>query len=183
MTYNPYGGLIVKTQNANVASILDFTKKTWSNFNTNEPFSYSFLDESFAQTYAKEQKMGVILSIFTILTIIVACLGLFGLITFSTEQRFKEIGIRKVLGANVTEIVSMLARDFIKLILIAFLIAFPIGYYFMQQWLQEFAYRIELSLWQFVLAALITLTISLVTISFKSIQAAMTNPIKSLKTE
>ncbi|WBL25761.1 ABC transporter permease [Zunongwangia sp. HGR-M22] len=183
LAYNPYGGLILKTKNANIASVLNFAEEKWSNFNENEDFSYSFLDEAFSQTYSKEQQMGTILSIFTLLTIFVACLGLFGLITFATEQRFKEIGIRKVLGANVGEIVVMLAKEFIKLIFIAFLIAFPIGYYFMHQWLQDFAYRIDLSVWQFLMAAIITLAIALITISFKSIKAALRNPVKSLRTE
>ena len=183
LAYNPYGGLIMKTNNANIANILDFAEKKWSDFNLDEPFSYTFLDDSFSQTYSKEQQMGAILSIFTLLTIFVACLGLFGLITFATEQRFKEIGIRKVLGANVTEIVGMLAKDFVKLIFVAFIIAFPLGYYFMQKWLQDFAYRIDLNLWQFILAAIITLAIALITISFKSIKAALQNPVKSLRTE
>ena len=120
---------------------------------------------------------------FTLLTIFVACLGLFGLITFATEQRFKEIGIRKVLGANVAEIVGMLAKDFVKLIFIAFFIAFPLGYYFMNKWLQDFAYRIDLNIGQFLMAASITLAIALITISFKSIKAALQNPVKSLRTE
>lgn len=183
LVYNPYGGLIVKTKNVAVASVLTTAEQQWDDFNTGEPFSYTFLDESFSHTYSKEQHMGTILSIFTLLTIFVACLGLFGLITFATEQRFKEIGIRKVLGANVSEIVGLLAKDFIKLILIAFLIAFPLGYFFMKRWLEDFAYRIELNVWQFVAAAVITLAIAMLTISYKSIKAALANPVKSLRTE
>ena len=183
LVYNPYGGLIVKTKNANVASVLNFAEEKWSDFLPGKPFKYTFLDESFAKVYSKEQQMGVILSMFTLLTIFVACLGLFGLITFATEQRFKEIGIRKVLGANVAEIVGMLAKDFVKLIFIAFFIAFPLGYYFMNKWLQDFAYRIDLNIGQFLMAASITLAIALITISFKSIKAALQNPVKSLRTE
>ena len=183
LAYNPYGGLIVKTKNADVAGVLDFAEEKWATFNPEQAFTYSFLEDSFEETYRKEEKMGVILSIFTMLTIFVACLGLFGLITFATEQRFKEIGIRKVLGASVTEIVGLLAKDFIKLVAIAFLIAFPIGYYLMQKWLQDFAYRVDLELGQFVLAACITLFIAMATISFKSIKAALQNPTQSLKTE
>ena len=183
LAYNPYGGLIIKTKNAEVSKILDFAEKKWSKFNSQQAFTYSFLDESFEETYRNEKRMGIILSAFTMLTIFVACLGLFGLITFATEQRFKEIGIRKVLGANIGEIVGMLAADFIKLIFVAFLIAFPLGYYAMQKWLQDFAYRIDLNIWQFILAAIITLAIALITISFKSIKAALQNPVKSLRTE
>ena len=183
LAYNPYGGLIIKTKNAEVSKILDFAEEKWSKFNPQQAFTYSFLDESFEETYRNEKRMGIILSAFTMLTIFVACLGLFGLITFATEQRFKEIGIRKVLGANIGEIVGMLAADFIKLIFVAFLIAFPLGYYAMQKWLQDFAYRIDLSIWQFLMAAIITLAIALITISFKSIKAALQNPVKSLRTE
>ncbi|WP_031425240.1 ABC transporter permease [Flavimarina sp. Hel_I_48] len=183
LTYNPYGGLILKTRNADIASILAFAKEKWGNFSTEDPFTYAFLDESFQQTYSKEQKMGIILSIFTLLTIFVACLGLFGLITFATEQRFKEIGIRKVLGANVAEIVGMLAKDFIKPVSIGLLIAFPVGFYLMNRWLQDFAYRISIGWGIFALTALLTITIAMLTISLKSMKAALQNPVKALKTD
>ena len=127
--------------------------------------------------------MNSILKAFAFLTIFVACLGLFGLITFTTEQRFKEIGIRKVLGSSILQIVGLLSKDFLKLILIAFLIATPLGYYVMNNWLQDFAYRIELKWWVFVVAGVCTLLIAVLTISFRSIQAALMNPVKSLKTE
>ena len=127
--------------------------------------------------------MGTILTLFAILTIIVACLGLFGLVTFTAEQRFKEIGIRKVLGSSATQIVALLSKDFIKLVGISFLIAFPLSYYLMNKWLQDFAFRVEIKWYLFLLAAIITLGIAFLTIGIKSFRAASMNPIKSLKTE
>ena len=127
--------------------------------------------------------MGTLLNIFALLTILVACLGLFGLVTFTAEQRFKEIGIRKVLGSSVSEIVAMLSKDFLMLVFISFFIAFPLGYYLMNKWLESFAYRIEMQFWLFVLAALITLLIAFGTIGWKSFKAATMNPIKALRDE
>ena len=127
--------------------------------------------------------MGTLLNIFALLTILVACLGLFGLVTFTAEQRFKEIGIRKVLGSSVSEIVAMLSKDFLKLVFISFFIAFPLGYYLMNKWLQGFAYRIEIQWWLFALAAMVTLIIAFGTIGWKSFRAATMNPVKALKDE
>ncbi len=117
------------------------------------PFSYTFLDERFNNSYQSEQKIGLILSVFAGVTIFVACLGLFGLATFTAEQRTKEIGIRKVLGASITNIVSLLSIDFIKLVFIAFIIATPVAWYMMNKWLQDFAYKTNISAWIFLLAA------------------------------
>ena len=155
----------------------------WNAFGTGEAFNYAFLDELYNETYLREANMNSILRIFAILTIFVACLGLFGLVTFTTEQRFKEIGIRKVLGSSVPQIVGLLSKDFLKLIVVSFLIAFPLGYYVMQNWLQDFEYRTELQWWVFVVAGLVTVLIAFLTISYRSIQAALMNPVKSLKTE
>lgn len=127
--------------------------------------------------------MNSILRIFAFLTIFVACLGLFGLVTFTTQQRFKEIGIRKVLGSSSPQIVGLFAKDFLKLVLFAILIAAPMGYYLMNKWLQGFAYRIDIEWWIFVLSALITMVIAFITISYRSIQAALMNPVESLRTE
>jgi putative ABC transport system permease protein len=127
--------------------------------------------------------MGVILKIFGLLTIFVACLGLFGLITFTAEQRVKEIGIRKILGADVFQIMSILSKDLIALIVISFIIAFPLGFYLMSKWLQDFAYKIEIQWWIFVLAGLTTLLIALLTMSFKTIKSAFVNPVESLRSE
>ncbi|MBC9794748.1 ABC transporter permease [Sinomicrobium weinanense] len=183
LRYNSYGGLILRTTVADMSGLIESIQKLWNRFDSGEPFTYAILDDSYKETYRAEQKMGDILRIFALLTIFVACLGLFGLVTFTTEQRLKEIGIRKVLGSSVAQIVTLLSKDFLKLILLSFVIAFPIGYYFMDRWLRDFSYRTDIRWWVFVLAALITVFIALVTISFKSVKAALENPVKSLKTE
>jgi putative ABC transport system permease protein len=183
MRYNPYYGLIIKVSSENSADLISTMKSKWTSYGTGEPFNYAYLDQLYNETYQKEANMNSILRIFAILTIFVACLGLFGLVTFTTEQRFKEIGIRKVLGSSVPQIVGLLSKDFLKLIVVSFLIAFPLGYYVMQNWLQDFEYRTELQWWVFVVAGLVTVLIAFLTISYRSIQAALMNPVKSLKTE
>ncbi len=180
---NPYGGIILRSKTADMSGIIETLDTRWNQYNPREALNYSVLDESFKHTYLKERKMGTILSIFAILTIIVACLGLFGLVTFTAEQRFKEIGIRKVLGSSATQIVALLSKDFLKLVAVSFLIAFPLSFYLMNRWLQDFAYRINIQWYLFVLAAVITLGIAFLTIGIKSFKAASANPIKSLKTE
>lgn len=181
--YRPFGGLIIKAKSADMASLINDTNALWNTFNTDETFGYTLLDESYRQTYVTELKMGTLLNVFALLTILVACLGLFGLVTFTAEQRFKEIGIRKVLGSSVLEIIGLLSQDFLKLVFISFFIAFPLGYYLMNKWLEGFAYRIELHWGLFGLAALITLMISFGTIGFKSYRAATMNPVQALKDE
>lgn len=181
--YRPFGGFIIKAKSQDMSGLIADTNSLWNSFNTDETFAYTLLDESYRQTYAIEQKMGTLLNIFALLTILVACLGLFGLVTFTAEQRFKEIGIRKVLGSSVSEIVAMLSKDFLMLVFISFFIAFPLGYYLMNKWLEGFAYRIEIEWWLFVLAALVTITIAFGTIGWKSFRAATMNPIKALRDE
>ncbi|MCP9765908.1 ABC transporter permease [Lacihabitans soyangensis] len=183
MRYNPYYGLIIKVNSESSADLINSMKSKWTSYGTGEPFSYAFLDELYNETYQKEANMNSILRIFAILTIFVACLGLFGLVTFTTEQRFKEIGIRKVLGSSVPQIVGLLSKDFLKLIVVSFLIAFPLGYYIMQNWLQDFEYRTELNWWIFLVAGIATVVLAFITISYRSIQAALMNPVKSLKSE
>jgi putative ABC transport system permease protein len=183
MKYNPYYGLIIKAESKDIASLLKSMETTWNSFGSGESFQYAFLDELYNETYQKEANSNTILSIFAILTIFVACLGLFGLVTFTTEQRFKEIGIRKVLGSTVPQIVGLLSKDFLKLITISFVIAFPLGYYFVKNWLQDFEYRTEISPWVFALSGITTIALAFLTISFRSIKAALMNPVKSLKTE
>ena len=183
MKYNPYYGLILRSKTADMAGLLSGMEKQWNSFGSGETLDYAFLDELYNETYLKEQNMNSILRIFAFLTIFVACLGLFGLVTFTTQQRFKEIGIRKVLGSSSPQIVGLFAKDFLKLVLFAILVAAPLGYYVMNKWLQGFAYRIEIEWWVFVLAALISLIIAFLTISYRSIQAALMNPVESLKTE
>ena len=176
-------GLIVKVKTKDVAPLLSSMQKQWDAFKVEEPLTYAFLDELFNETYLAEQKTGTILSLFAALTIFVACLGLFGLATFTAEQRTKEIGIRKVLGASVSGIVALLSKDFLILVLIAFVIAAPISWYMMDTWLQDFAYRISINWWVFALAAVLAIAITIITVSYQSIKAAVVNPVKSLKTE
>jgi putative ABC transport system permease protein len=183
MTLQPEGGLIFKIKTADVAGLLATMKKQWDSYNTDEPFTYSFMDDLFIKTYATEQKTGTILNLFSVLIILVACLGLFGLVTYTAEQRTKEIGIRKTLGASVSQVTQMLSKEFLKLVLIASLIAFPVAWWVMNKWLQSFAYRITISWWVFVVAGFIAMLIALITVSFQAIKAAIANPVKSLRTE
>jgi putative ABC transport system permease protein len=183
MLNNPYGGLIVRTKTRELAGLISSIEHNWKAYQVEEPFSYALLNELYQDTYVAEQKMGSILKIFGLLTIFVACLGLFGLITFSVDQRVKEVGIRKVLGANVVQIVSMLSRDMVVLMAISFVIAFPLGHYVMNQWLQDFAYRVELNWWVYVVAAVITLLIAFLTMSIKTIRSAVANPVDVLRSE
>ncbi|HRO47167.1 ABC transporter permease [Agriterribacter sp.] len=183
LTLHPEGGLIFKVNTGDIPGLLAAMKKNWDSYNTEEPFTYAFMDDLFNNTYATEQKTGTILNIFAILTIFVACLGLFGLATYTAEQRTKEIGIRKVLGASVTQLTQMLSKEFLKLVLISSLIAFPVAWWGMNKWLQNFAYRIDISWWVFAVAGLAAMAIALLTVSFQAIKAAVANPVKSLRTE
>ncbi len=147
------------------------------------PFHYRFLDESFNSMYLDEQRVGKIAFSFAILTILIACLGLFGLATYMAEQRTKEIGVRKVLGATIGNLVSMLSKDFLKLVLVAAFLAFPVAWYGMHKWLQDYAFRVDINWWVFAAAGVIALLIALLTVSFQAIKVAMANPVKSLRTE
>ena len=183
MVLEPESGFIIKIKTADVAGLLSSMKQTWNSFGTNEPFTYAFMDDLYNKTYIAEQKTGQILNIFALLTIFVACLGLFGLATYTAEQRTKEIGIRKVLGATVTQVTNMLSKEFLKLVAIACLIAFPLAWWAMNKLLQDFVYRIQISWWVFLVAGVAALAVALLTVSFQSIKAALMNPVKSLKTE
>ena len=183
MLNNLYGGLIIRSKGRDIAGIIENANAAWLTYGSKEPFEYFILDDAYNNIYISEKKIGNTLSIFALLTIFVACLGLFGLVTYTAEQRIKEIGIRKVLGSSVAQIVALLSIDFLKLVVISFLIAFPLAYYLMNTWLQDFAYRITLSPWVFVLAGATTLIIAFFTVSFKSIQAATVNPVNSLHAE
>jgi putative ABC transport system permease protein len=147
------------------------------------PFSYNFLDESFDRMYRDEQRIGKVAFSFSFLAILIACLGLFGLATYMAEQRTKEIGIRKVLGASVSGIVQMLSKDFVKLVLIACVFAIPLAWWAMSEWLQNFAYRVSIGWWVFAAAAVIALIIAVLTVSSQAVKAALSNPVKSLRTE
>ena len=158
-------------------------EKTWSSIASNSPFTYSFLDEDFANLYKEEQNLQSVLTLFTILSLFVACLGLFGLAAFTIKQRFKEVAIRKVLGASVPGITKLLSKQFIQLVLISAAIAFPLSWWGMHKWLEAFAYRVNIG-WQiFMVAGFITLLIALLTVSLQAIKAAVANPAKSLRSE
>lgn len=183
MVYNPYNSLILKVEGGDLRGLLADMEKTWAEFNSGEAFHYAFLDELYNETYRQEAKMGSFLTVLALMTIFVACLGLFGLVTFTAEQRVKEIGIRKVLGSTVSQIVGMLAKDFVKLVVISIVIAFPAGYFFMDTWLQNFAYHIDIAWWIYALAAVLTLLIAFGTICLRSVSAALRNPVESLRSE
>jgi len=168
---------------AESASIVQALEAQWKKLTPDQPFSYRFMDNSFNSMYEAEQKIGNIAMIFALLAIFISCLGLFGLASFTAEQRTKEIGIRKVLGANTPQIVQLLSKDFLRLVFIALLIAIPIAWYGMQQWLQDFACRIEISGWVFVAAGLAAILIAVLSVSFQSIRAALANPVESLRAE
>jgi putative ABC transport system permease protein len=155
----------------------------WKQLAIGTPFDYSFLDEDYDAMYRAEERMGTVFGIFTALSIIVACLGLFGLSVYTAERRTKEIGIRKALGASVESVVTLLSKEFLQLVFIAALVAFPVAWWAMSRWLQSFAYRISLGWWIFIAAGLLAFIIAMTTISFQSIKAAMANPVKSLRTE
>lgn len=183
MVLDPDHGLIFKVKTADIKGLLATMKNQWNKFNTGEPFTFNFMDDLYNKTYSAEQKTGTILNIFALLTILVACLGLFGLATYTAEKRTKEIGIRKVLGASVTQVTRMLSKEFVKLVFIACIIAFPLSYWAMNKWLQSFAYRINVSWWMFVVAGFAALLIALLTVSFQAIKAAVANPVDSLRSE
>ena len=172
-----------KINTADPQQLIKRIEAQWQQLSTGMPFNYHFLDDSFNEMYQAEQRVGTIALIFAILTIFIACLGLFGLITYIAEQRTKEIGVRKVLGANLWSIVGLLSKDFLKLVGIAFLIAAPLAYYAMNTWLEDFAFRVEIPLWIFVAAGVSTMLLAFLTVSFQSIKAALMNPVKSLKSE
>jgi putative ABC transport system permease protein len=158
-------------------------KNIWEKTAPGLPFNYEFMDEQFDQIYRSESRAGSLILGFAVLAVVIACLGLFGLATFITQQRTKEIGIRKVLGASVASVVGLLSRDFLKLVLIAIVIASPIAYYFMQKWLADFVYRIDIEWWMFVAAGLMAVGTAFLTVGFQSVRAALANPVKSLRSE
>jgi putative ABC transport system permease protein len=175
--------IVARIKGGNISNAINQFEESWKLFSTSEPFDYSFLDEAFDAQYRSEQRLGSIFSIFAALSIFIACLGLFGLSAFIAEKRTKEIGVRKVLGASVPNVVVLLSKDFLKLTLLASILAFPVAWYFMNKWLEDFAYRITISWWIFIIAACAALVVALLTISFNAIKAAITNPVKSLRTE
>jgi putative ABC transport system permease protein len=183
---NNYSSIVaVKINTENVQNTIAAITAVWKKFAPNQPIRYTFLDENFKNMYADVQRMGNIFTSFAILAIIIACLGLFALSAFMAEQRNKEIGIRKVLGASTTGITTMLSKDFVKLVFIAFVIASPIAWWAMNRWLQDYEsqYRITIGWWMFAASGLLVVLIALVTVSFQSVKAALTNPVNSLRSE
>jgi len=155
----------------------------WRKMAPSQPFSYDFMDDEFNNIYLNEQRMGGISLSFSLLAIFIACLGLFGLTAYAAEQRTREIGIRKVLGASVGGIIRLLSRDFLRLVVVAMLIAFPLSWFVMGRWLQDFAYRISIGWEIFVVAAVLAIGIALLTVSFQAVRAALANPVRSLRSE
>jgi putative ABC transport system permease protein len=180
---NTYGRVSIKIAGNNLPAALAIIEKSWSRLLPDAPFEYTFLDENFDRLYKSEQRQGNIFTAFAFIAIFIACLGLFGLSAFAITQRIKEIGIRKVLGASTGSIVSLLSKDFIKLVIIAAAIAFPVAWYAMHNWLQDFAYRTSIQWWIFIMALVIAGFVALATISIQAIKAALANPVKSLRTE
>jgi len=181
--YSTYSALSIKLDTKDVTQTVSAIKAKYDAFFPSNLFDYYFLDDSFNKQYANDQLFGKIFGIFSAFAIFIACLGLLGLSLFATTQRTKEIGVRKVLGASVSNIVMLLSKDFIRLVLVAFVIASPIAWFVMNNWLSDFAYRINISVWVFVGAGLLSVFIALATISFQAIKAAIANPVKSLRTE
>jgi putative ABC transport system permease protein len=175
--------MYVRLNEHKLSQSLAFVEQTFRKFDASSPFDYHFLDQNFADQYKAEEKQGQVLLAFTILTICIACLGLFGLITFTVGQRVKEICIRKLLDASVGSMVSLLTESLLKVVLISMLVAIPLSWLGMNKWLEDFAYRIHLKWWMFALAGIISLSLAIVTLSFQAIKAAIANPAKSLRTE
>ncbi len=168
---------------AHLPATIAAIENEWKKLVPSRPFSYFFLDEFFGRNYATEERFGKLFVNFAIIAIFISCLGLLGLASYSTTQRTKEIGIRKVLGASVQGIINLISKEFIQLVIISFFIATPIAWFFMHKWLEDFAYRISISWWIFILAGAMALFIALITVSFLAIKAAIVNPVKSLRTE
>ena len=173
----------IKLKAGNIQAVISQINQLWKMDFPKLPFEYQFMDDTFNQTYQSDTRTGQVFGLFAILAILISCLGLLGLVAYAAERRNKEISIRKVLGANMTQIIQLLSKDFMILIAIACIIAFPIAWYAMQHWLQDFAYRITISWWVFAGAGCLSVLIALLTISFQAIKAALANPVKSLRTE
>jgi putative ABC transport system permease protein len=180
---NLYRYVFVKTEDGNIPSTLAGIEKAWNTIFPGTPFEYHFLDEAYDRLYRTEQRMGTLFNYFAGLAILVSCLGLFGLASFMAEKRTKEIGIRKILGASLSGIIVLLNKQFTKWVLIANLISWPIAYYVMFRWLRGFAYRVNLGVGAFILAALIALGIAVVTVSYQSLKAAWADPVDALRYE
>jgi len=174
---------MIKIRPDSVSEAMRFLEKKWKKIDSSQMFDYWFLDEGFDRLYRDVKRLGTIFSCFTLLAIVIACLGLFGLASFTAEQRTKEIGIRKALGASVPDIFIMLSKTFIKWVLVANIIAWPIAYFVSNDWLEDYPYRINMNPGTFVIAGLLALLIALMTVSYQAIKAARANPIAALRYE
>jgi len=173
----------LNTATAGTAPALAKAESIFKKYNPQYPFEYAFADDSYAKKFKEQQRTGVLAMLFAGLTIFISCLGLFGLASYTAESRIKEIGVRKVLGASVSSVTALLSKDFLMLVLIAFLVASPIAWYAMYSWLQTYTYRAPMEWWVFAGTGLLSMIIALATVSFQAIKAAIANPVKSLRTE
>ena len=180
---NSRGEMYIRTTAKDAPRALAAAKRVWKVYNADYTFEYTFLDSQFDDLYKSDTRVGQVFNCFAIVTILISCLGLFGLVTFTAESKVKEIGVRKVLGAGVPQIVTLLSKHFLVLVLLAAAIAFPVAWYGLNGFLQGYAYRTNLSWWVFGAAGAITLFVALLTVIFKCIQAALANPVKSLRAE
>ncbi|MEM9681337.1 MAG: FtsX-like permease family protein, partial [Bacteroidota bacterium] len=183
--YPPYARyMFIKTKaGVPIKQALSDIEAVMKTYNPAYPFEYTFVDDAFEFKFKNEQLVGELSQIFAILAILISCLGLFGLAAYTAEQRRKEIGVRKVLGASVSGIVRLLSKDFLKLVVISIVIAIPVACYFMGDWLQNYAYRIEINWWVFAMAGILAIIIAVITVSFQAIKAAIANPVNSLRSE
>jgi ABC-type antimicrobial peptide transport system permease subunit len=180
---NTWGNVIIRTRAGKTKEALASIESLVKQINPALPFTYSFADDEYAKKYKSEQVISKLANGFAGMAILISCLGLFGLAAFMAEQRSKEIGVRKILGASATSIILLLTKDFLKLVVLAFMIASPLAWYVMNKWLTNFAYQIDIEWWMFAMAALLAIAIALLTVSYQSIKAALVNPIKSLRSE
>jgi len=178
-----FNNISVKINGGRSKDAIAFIQSVWQKNCPDHPFEYQFLDDHFAEVYRADTQVSKIVGILATLAIIISCLGLFGLATHSAERRVKEVGIRKVLGASVQNITAMLSKDFLKYVFIAAVIALPLAWLSIHKWLQDYAYRVNVSWWIFLAAVLLAMLVAFLTISFQAIKAAIANPVKSLRTE
>jgi putative ABC transport system permease protein len=179
----PYGGLIIKAKTRDMAGLIKDLQNDWKTLKPGAPFSYYFPDETFARLYAGERRTASLFQLFAFLAIAIACLGLFGLAAFTAEQRAKEIGIRKVLGASVQQVLLLVAKEFLVVVCIGFALAVPASWWAMHFWLQDFAYRAPVEGWIFLVAGSMMILIALITVSSRAFGAALANPVKVLRSE
>ena len=174
---------VVRTAAKNSSVAIADVKKTWNKYLPGSPLEYTFLDDTFNNLYNEDQRTSLLILVFAIIAIVISALGLFSLAAFAAERRTKEIGVRKVLGATIAGIATLLSKDFVKLVCIAIVIALPVAWWALTRWLEAFEYRIDISWWMFFAAGGVAIIISLITVSFQAVKAAVANPVKSLRTE